>query len=525
MSSSLLSRCRGLCWWRLAVAALALALIVSGLIPLLAASRGLDVVETRAQGVPLTLYSPRGAEPSPLVVIAHGFAGSRQFMQPYALTLARNGYRVVTFDFPGHGRNRAPFVATLEDEEARLNALMSALVPAIETGLAETGSDGRLALLGHSMAGDVLVRYAASGAHPVAATVLVSPYLGEQAPLAGLANLLIIYGALEPAMLHEQGRALLAEASGVERIEAGETLGDPGAGSARRLVLAEGVEHIGVLYGAEGLEAARDWLDATFDHVSGAFVDRRGAALGRLYLGLVLLTWPLAALLPRLSAAPLGAGLGWRRLWPVAVAPALLTPLILWPLAHDLLPILLSDYLALHFGLYGLLTGAGLWWVGRRAGLRPFQGLWPQGRVRLMALATLAAALYATLAIALPAEFFVTTLVPGPERWGLVLAILAGTALYFAADEWLTRGLGAAPGAVLLTRLLFLLSLLFAVVLNLHELFFLVIIVPAILIFFLIYGLMSAWIAHRTRHPLVGALASALAVASAMAVTFPVVAG
>ena len=50
-----------------------------------------------------------------------------------------------------------------------------------------------------------------------------------------------------------------------------------------------------------------------------------------------------------------------------------------------------------------------------------------------------------------------------------------------------------------------------------------IIIVPAILVFFLLYGLIGGWIYRRTRHPLVGALAIGLAFAWAIAVTFPVV--
>ncbi|MBP8283391.1 MAG: alpha/beta fold hydrolase, partial [Chromatiaceae bacterium] len=81
-------------------------------------------------------------------------------MQPYAVTLARNGYIAVTFDFPGHGRNPEPFVARLEDDARRVGVLLGALeqVTAFAAGL--PGGDGRLALLGHSMAGDVLLRYA-----------------------------------------------------------------------------------------------------------------------------------------------------------------------------------------------------------------------------------------------------------------------------------------------------------------------------------------------------------------------------
>jgi hypothetical protein len=103
-----------------------------------------------------------------------------------------------------------------------------------------------------------------------------------------------------------------------------------------------------------------------------------------------------------------------------------------------------------------------------------------------------------------------------------VLVLFTGTLLWFTADEWLTRG-GRARGAYALTKLLFLVSLMLAVALNLNELFFLVIIIPAILALFIIYGLFSGWIYRRTNCPLVAAVTSALAFASAIAVSFPVI--
>ena len=59
--------------------------------------------------------------------------------------------------------------------------------------------------------------------------------------------------------------------------------------------------------------------------------------------------------------------------------------------------------------------------------------------------------------------------------------------------------------------------------LNLNQLFFLIIIVPAILVLFVLYGLFSRWSFRATGHPLPGAIANALAFASAIVVTFPVV--
>ena len=46
--------------------------------------------------------------PVPGVVIAHGFAGSKQLMLGYGYTLAHAGYATILFDFNGHGANPAP---------------------------------------------------------------------------------------------------------------------------------------------------------------------------------------------------------------------------------------------------------------------------------------------------------------------------------------------------------------------------------------------------------------------------------
>ncbi|MBS0528160.1 MAG: alpha/beta hydrolase, partial [Proteobacteria bacterium] len=66
-------------------------------------------------------------------------------------------------------------------------------------------------------------------------------------------------------------------------------------------------------------------------------------------------------------------------------------------------------------------------------------------------------------------------------------------------------------------------SLAIAVALNPTKLFFLVIIVPAILLLFLAFGLISRWTYAATRHPLPGAFANAVMFAWAIAVTFPMI--
>lgn len=496
---------------RLLVAALSVAAILAGLWQLEAAEAGLVVAPGRVGTIPVTVFARSATAPAPVVVVAHGFAGSQQLMLPFAVTLARNGYRVVTFDFPGHGRNTAPLTGGLADDAAR-NAVLTRALDAV-VGFAHGLPGGeRMALLGHSMASDIVVGYART--HPdIQATVAVSLF-SPGVTAASPRNLLVIAGALEPAMIRDEGLRIARMTAG-DAAQQRVTYGRFEDGTARRSTLSGGVEHIGVLFSRQSLVETLGWLNQAFGQQGDGWVDARGPWLGLLYLGLVALAWPLASLLPRVTAAPLGAGLRWSRLLPLAVLPALLVPLILWRVPTDFLPSLLGDYLTVHYAVYGLLTAAGLLLLRRPIA----------GRVRAVpfAAATALVAAYCILAVGLPIDRYVTSFMLPPGRVPIMLAVLVGTLAYSVADEWATRGPGARWGAYAVTKACFVLSLVLAIALNPARLFFLVIIVPVILLFLIVYGLFSGWAYRRTGHPLVGAVAVALAFAWAIAATFPVV--
>ncbi|MCU0855034.1 MAG: lysophospholipase, partial [Rhodobacteraceae bacterium] len=92
---------------KVAVFVLALAAALLSVWQLERARSGLSVSSLPVGTTPATLYRI-GEAPAPLVVVAHGFAGSTQLMQAFSLTLARAGYLVLAFDFEGHGRNPVP---------------------------------------------------------------------------------------------------------------------------------------------------------------------------------------------------------------------------------------------------------------------------------------------------------------------------------------------------------------------------------------------------------------------------------
>ena len=498
--------------WKLAVALAAGIAIAVGLLELRTAGDGLHIIRTTVGDTPATIFQSTLQSPAPVIVIAHGFAGSQQLMLPFAETLARNGYTAVTFDFLGHGRNPIPMRGDIAEGETITSELIRELAQVAESARTWPGSDGRLAVLGHSMASDIVVRFAQANPD-VQATVAVSVF-SPVATASSPHNLLVVVGALEPAMLRDEGLRIVNLTAGDHAV-AGETYGSFADGSARRLVLARGVEHIGVLYSEESMTESLQWMNAAFGRHDIGFVDRRGRWLALLFLGIIALAWPLSSLLPVASTTLAGAGLTWKPLLVTALIPALLTPLLLWKMPTDFLSILLGDYLALHFLLYGVLTLALLLYfrsVQQTAASR-----------KAIAVAAVAIAAYNTLAFGLPIDAYIFSFLPIPARIPLIAAIGCGTLPYFLADEWLTRGASARPGAYALTKFCFLLSLAIAVALNPQKLFFLVIIVPAILLLFLAFGLISRWSYKATHHPLPGALANAAVFAWAIAVTFPMI--
>lgn len=503
--------------WNLILAVVAGCAIAIGLWQLSASSSDLVITRTEVGSTPVTVYRSEGGDPAPAVVIAHGFAGSQQLMQSFAISLARNGYVAVTFDFLGHGRNPEPLTGDITKETGATRALVDELgrIATFARGL--EASDGRLALLGHSMASDIVVRRARLDPD-VAATIAVSMF-SPAVTATEPRNLLVIVGDWEAGL---KGEALRAVGMAIDgEAVAGRTYGRFDDGTARRAAFSGHVEHIGVLYSEASLREAVSWLNQVFARPGEVLIDGRGPWLVLLVLGIVLLGRPLFGLLPRVADQPLGADLPLSRLLLVAIGPALLTPLCLRLVPISFLPVLVADYLAAHFALYGLLTAVGLGLAGGRAALAAALRVPPAAFLA----ATVGVALYSVVVLGLALDRFVMSFVPVPERWPLVLAMLAGTLLYFVADEWLTRGRSRTPGRYALTKLCFLVSLALAIGLDLERLFFLIIIAPAIVLFFMVFGLFSGWAFRRTWHPLVGGLANAIAFAWAIAATFPMLSG
>jgi len=482
------------------------------------ATDGIVIRDVDIGTIPARIFEKQEHIAAPVVAIAHGFAGSQQLMQSFAIALARNGYIAVTFDFAGHGRNPSPLTGSITEETGATETLLAELEKV--SAYARPLGDGRLAVLGHSMASDIVVRFAEKSPD-IAATIAVSmfsPVVTASSPK----NLLVIVGDWE-GMLKDEALRAVSLATAPRHAEASMLYGDPLKGTAREAIFIPHTEHVSVLFARESVRAALEWLDACLAIKRNAplQLDARGPWIAFLILGSVLLGWRACQSLPQVTQVPIGAGLNWRRLWVPMVLPALITPLLLRFVPTHFLPVLVADYLAVHFAVYGLITLVVLALITRSNPLFTMQG---RTLYRLLAAVMLVMA-YEALALFWPLDHYFANFVPALNRMPIVLAMMIGTLCYFLSDEWLTHGTHSGRGAYALSKLIFLVSLGIATALDFERLFFLMIIIPVILLFFLIFGLFSSWIYKSTGDPLVAGIAHAFAFAWAIGVTFPILVG
>jgi alpha-beta hydrolase superfamily lysophospholipase len=470
---------------------LALAMIVTALGILELARTGVTIAHFNVDQTPVTSYAGAKGD-GPVVVIAHGFAGSQQMMQGYALPLARAGYRVFVFEFMGHGRHRAPMSGdvTTVDGTTRL------LVDQTNAVLDAVGSDGvPVALLGHSMATDVLVR-AAAARDDIGPIVLISAF--SKAIDARLPQtLLLVSGAWEGGL-----RAFGVEAAQMVDPAAVEGQTATDGPVSRRAVSAPFSEHVSVLHSRVARAEAVGWIDRAYGRASAVTIWPTGWAILGLLGGLVLLFQGVARILP--ARVPLQTTLRGAQFAVVLGLPAVVAPLVAVPLNTGFLPVLVADYLVLHLFVFGVvqLVLLRFWAVAL-------------GRLSWPAFGLL---LGWSVLFGFALDRYAANFWPTPERLWIMGVMVVGAVPYMLADAALTATAGL--WRRLAVRLSFLVSLALAVALDFEGLFFLMIIAPVLVLFYLVFGTMGRSAARRSG-PLAAGLALGLVLAWALGVSFP----
>jgi len=224
--------------FRILVALSAVGLILLSLIQLHASRSGISITKTHLFGAPATLYEGE-TQSDLLVIISHGFAGSRQMMEGISLSLAKAGHRVVAFDYLGHGRHDALLSPDITSVTGTTEDLVQQTIGVAQAARALSGQE-ELVLVGHSMATDVIIR-AATRLDRVRAIAAISIY-SEAVTAAHPEKLLIISGAQE-TRLRAVALSMLEQIGGTH-----EGMTFERDGIERRAAVAPHVGHVGVLW-------------------------------------------------------------------------------------------------------------------------------------------------------------------------------------------------------------------------------------------------------------------------------------
>lgn len=382
------------------------------------------------------LYVPPGAtseSPAPGVLAVHGYINSRETQSGFAIELSRRGYVVLAIDQPGHGySDPAPFQAGFGGPAglARLRAL----------DVVDTANIG---LEGHSMGGWAVLIAAAAAPDDYASIVIEGSSTGTSGAPDGVPgsprNLAVVFSLYDEfsrlmwgtdvAGQVNAGEKLMTTFGTTEPVEVGRLYGSIAEGTGQ-ILHQPPVTHPGDHLSRRAIGHAVDWFGQTLEGgddrpVSdqvwfwkelGTLTALCGMVMLLFPLGLLLLTTPFFASLAGAPSAPKGAtGRAW---WGAAALFAGVPAVTLFPFkdlggrlpASALLPQSITNQLLVWAVLVGLISLAlfTLWHVvsGRRAGSGPDDyGLTRHGRFSIsevgrsfLLAALVALCAYATLA-------------------------------------------------------------------------------------------------------------------------------
>ncbi len=108
-----------------------------------------------------TFFPPSGGGKAPVVLLAHGFGGSKQSMRQQAAQLAQDGYAVLTWSARGFGRSTGEIALNSPDYEVKdVKQLIDWVAKRPEVQLDATG-DPRVGIVGGSYGGAIALMTAA----------------------------------------------------------------------------------------------------------------------------------------------------------------------------------------------------------------------------------------------------------------------------------------------------------------------------------------------------------------------------
>lgn len=499
---------------------LGLVLLAVCLVGLVLAQSGGSVRGANVSGIPVTVYST--SDRAPTVVIAHGFAGSAQIMDPLARALMRSGFTVVTYDTDGHGHNPVPLTLENSPRWVSSDALQATLGKVLDWTRDQPEVDStHVALLGHSMGAGAVVRYAAINPDAdLAAIVAISLPSASDIPVGQPAtppNLLLLVGSLESTSF--MNAAMDGLHAGYPHGAVGQIYGEMADGTARSAMTIPGAEHIGIVFNQATADAAARWLSAALGD------EPNPSPMSPVLLWVILALVGAGLLLVPVSRYTLGIPdeqessrrvPGWRVLT-VSAAASVVASLVAKAATPILgvVPISVGGYVIIWFLSAGLIP-FGWWYLTDRA--------WTPIITRRSLAGAVVITVVAVLALAIPGSMAWAPFALVGSRAAILPVLLFAFGCYFAGDELIGRrsNFGARLGLIIGSRLIAVAVILAAVSL-LQAPGFLMLLLPLMVLLFVILGWYASIVGRYRNGYLAAVLVQAVPLSILVATTFPLV--
>ncbi len=307
-----------------------------------------EFVAEDAYRTPVLALQPRGWKGGPSAILVHGYSGSKEMMQPIARALVQSGIAVYCPYLPGSGDSRERF--RREEMPAALSGLYRYLLARNYI------RSGDIALIGHSMGGGLVMQLAAETGGIRATVSISNPPLRLQSDRPR--NFFAVVGDRDMPGLRDVTVERMTQATAGAVSRSDQETGNIAEGTARRLLIVDGANHLGVLYSPQAIGEIQEWLGRSFGLSSPPAPSRWVLWVGLFYGGVIFLFIPVAALMgavrqPR-EMLSFDQRAGWRNNM-MCLPAALLALLVLrfWsPLGF--IRIEAGSYLASFFLLTGL---------------------------------------------------------------------------------------------------------------------------------------------------------------------------
>ena len=254
--------------------------------------------------VPVLEIRPAQGETSLVVIIAHGFFGSKDLMIGFGVELARAGVTAYLFDFPGYGESSIPLVGdSVSQRTEQINITTVGEVVDYARSHNSATEHPRLLLLGYSIGSAAVDGYLLAHANDsdIVSTILISPIGGEETSQTQPKNLLVLVGQYDlPETIANSKRLLRHECGLTDSQLIPVECGNLADGTGRRLTVLPNLNHFTILIASSTFQEILNWLHRAYPQlvdISQMQSDIRNFWLLLGAVGVLLSVFPLSSLL------------------------------------------------------------------------------------------------------------------------------------------------------------------------------------------------------------------------------------